>query len=87
MIGIMGAMHEEILELKKELINIVESNIAGMVFFEGEIHGKNVVVVESGIGKVNAAVCATILIGKFNYIWTTNPFTLATKNTFTQINW
>ena len=37
-----------------------------MDFYQGTIKDKNVVVVRSGIGKVNAAICAQILIDKFN---------------------
>lgn len=65
MIGIIGAMHEEIIELKKEISDLSEKTSAGMSFFEGNLHNKKVVLVESGIGKVNAAVCAAILIEKF----------------------
>jgi adenosylhomocysteine nucleosidase len=38
---------------------------AGMTFCEGELNGKEVVVVQSGIGKVNAAICTQILVDDF----------------------
>ena len=39
---------------------------ASMQFYKGVLCGKKVVVVRSGIGKVNAAVCTQILADKFN---------------------
>ena len=39
---------------------------ASMQFCKGTLCGKNVVIVRSGIGKVNAAICAQILADKFN---------------------
>ncbi|SFS06355.1 5'-methylthioadenosine/adenosylhomocysteine nucleosidase [Anaeromicropila populeti] len=64
--GIIGAMEEEvsILKDKMKLNNIVK--IASMEFCEGELSNKQVVIVRSGIGKVNAAICTQILIDKFH---------------------
>lgn len=39
--------------------------VAGMDFFQGTLNGKEVVVVRSGIGKVNAAVCTQVLADRF----------------------
>lgn len=66
MIGIIGAMHEEIIELKGLMENIEEINLASFTYFKGKLEGKNVVLVESGIGKVNSAVCTTLLLQEFN---------------------
>ena len=65
-IGIIGAMEEEVAVLKEsmDIEKIVEH--ASMQFYKGVLCGKKVVVVRSGIGKVNAAVCAQILADKFN---------------------
>ena len=65
-IGIIGAMDEEVKELQKLMKNTRVESIATMDFYQGTIKDKNVVVVRSGIGKVNAAICAQILIDKFN---------------------
>lgn len=65
-IGIIGAMNEEIIELKSVMKNIAEENIGNLLFFKGELEGKNVVLVECGIGKVNAAICATIMKEHFD---------------------
>ena len=65
-IGIIGAMELEVAELKSKMntSNIVKK--AGMEFYEGTLNGANVVIVRSGIGKVNAALCVQILVDIFN---------------------
>lgn len=60
-IGIIGAMDEEVIKLKDCLTDVTIKSIASMEFFEGKLSDKDVVVVRSGIGKVNAAICAQIL--------------------------
>jgi len=65
-IGIIGAMDIEIELLKKDLELRNTLNKASMEFYEGELIGKEVVLVRSGIGKVNAAVCTQILIDDFD---------------------
>ena len=66
MIGIIGAMEEEVAALKEDMI--VEETVeqASMVFCKGQLCGKEVVVVRSGIGKVNAGICAQILVDRFH---------------------
>lgn len=64
-IGIIGAMSEEIIELKSLLENIEEKNIGEIKFYLGKISGKEIVLVESGIGKVNAAITTTLLINQY----------------------
>lgn len=60
-IGIICAMEEELAPLKRNM-DIRETRIkARMEFIEGLLEEKDVVMVISGIGKVNAAVCAQIL--------------------------
>ena len=64
-IGIIGAMETEVSALKEEMkVNQVVTK-AGMNFFEGTLHGKAAVVVQCGIGKVNAAMCVQILADLF----------------------
>lgn len=66
MIGIIGAMEEEILKLKEMMkVDRIEKK-ANMEFYKGILFDKDVVVVRSGIGKVNAAICSQILIDDFN---------------------
>lgn len=64
-IGIIGAMEEEVSKLKKAMTEAVEKEKAGMKFLSGKLYGKDVVVVRSGIGKVNAAICTQILIDEY----------------------
>lgn len=65
-IGIIGAMEEEVAVLNSMIENKKIINIAGLEFNEGTIYEKDVVVVECGIAKVNAAMCTQILISEFN---------------------
>ena len=64
-IGIIGAMEEEIKRLKDKMENVKISSIASMDFYEGNLDKTSVVVVRSGIGKVNAAICTQILVDRF----------------------
>ena len=61
-IGIIGAMEEEVNIIKGKLEEVKVRQIAGMDFHEGCLKGKPVVVVHSGIGKVNGAICTQILV-------------------------
>ena len=65
MIGIIGAMEEEVAHLKEAMQ--VEKTVerAAMTFVKGKLDGKDVVVVRSGIGKENAGICAHILADLF----------------------
>ena len=64
-IGVIGAMEEEIAMLKEKGNIITAKNIVGLDFYVAGLAGKSVVLVVSGIGKVNAAVCAQVLIDHF----------------------
>jgi adenosylhomocysteine nucleosidase len=64
-IGIIGAMDEEVTLLKKSMHGVKATVKAGMIFAEGTLWGKETVVVVSGIGKVNMAVCSQMLIDLF----------------------
>ena len=65
-IGIICAMEEELAPLKR-IMSIKESRTkARMEFIEGTLEEKDVVMVISGIGKVNAAVCAQILADDYH---------------------
>ena len=64
-IGIIGAMELEVEALKEQMDvkNIVEK--ASMKFYEGTLRGRDVVIVQCGIGKVNAGICVQILADLF----------------------
>ena len=64
-IGIIGAMEVEVASLKERMKDVQVVHKASMEFYAGMLENKNVVVVRSGIGKVNAAVCTQILIDDF----------------------
>lgn len=65
-IGIIGAMSEEVQGFKKRLSNLDEERIGNLVFYTGVMHGKDIVLLETGIGKVNAAIGATLMIEAFD---------------------
>ena len=64
-IGIIGAMELEVTTLRSlmEIENTVKK--ASLTFYEGKLEGKDIVLVQCGIGKVNSALCAQILISEF----------------------
>lgn len=64
-IGIIGAMAEEVSILKENMKDVQIVKKAGMDFYTGTLEEKQVVIVMSGIGKVNAAVCTQILVDLF----------------------
>ena len=60
-IGIIGAMELEVETLKSKMNVVKTTKKANMEFFEGTLNGVEVVIVRSGIGKVNAGICTQIL--------------------------
>lgn len=64
-IGIIGAMEIEVAQLKEAMQTRRMVTKAGMVFAEGVLENREVVVVRSGVGKVNAAICTQILADEF----------------------
>ena len=65
-VGIIFAMEEELVALKEYLKLEKEYNIFNLTFYEGIINGVECVLVESGVGKVNAARTTQILIDKYS---------------------
>ncbi|GAB6100601.1 5'-methylthioadenosine/adenosylhomocysteine nucleosidase [Halanaerocella petrolearia] len=64
-LGIIGAMEIEIELLRDDLDLKRTVNKAGMKFYQGILKDKEVILVQSGIGKVNAAICTQILMDDF----------------------
>ena len=64
-LGIIGAMAVEVELLKEKMENLAVTNHAGMEFYDGKLEGIGAVVVQCGVGKVNAAMCAQILCSVF----------------------
>ncbi len=63
--GILGAFSEEVALLEQSLSAARPQTIRGIRFVTGSLKGRRVVVVSSGVGKVNAAMSATLLIDRF----------------------
>jgi len=64
-IGIIAAMQEELALLKEELIDAKSWTRAGIAFYSGALGNHEVILVQSGIGKVQAALTATLLVHEF----------------------
>ena len=65
-IGIIGAMEEEVAAIKDKMQISGVLKKASMEFYKGTLQGKPIVVVRSGIGKVNAGLCTQILVDMFD---------------------
>ncbi|QLB12547.1 adenosylhomocysteine nucleosidase [Bisgaardia hudsonensis] len=61
-IGIIGAMPQEIEILANAMENRTTTKIASSTIFQGKINGQDVALLQSGIGKVAAAIGTTILL-------------------------
>lgn len=66
MVGIIGAMQQEIERLLNDLENKEEINFGIRTFYYGNLYGKEAVIVKAGIGKVNAGVTTSLLIENFD---------------------
>ena len=64
-LGIIGAMAVEIATLKEAMENMSVTQTAGMEFYEGTLSGLPAVLVQCGVGKVNAAMCTQVLCSCF----------------------
>lgn len=71
-IGIIVAMQEELEEIKEYVEDINEKEIKHITFIEGKVEEKNVVLVQCGIGKVNAAMVTQALIDSYNIEYIVN---------------
>ena len=65
-LGIIGAMSVEVETLKSEMSSLTVTKKAGMEFYDGVLEGLPMVVVQCGVGKVNAAMCAQVLCDCFD---------------------
>ncbi|WP_423410182.1 5'-methylthioadenosine/S-adenosylhomocysteine nucleosidase [Heyndrickxia sp. MSNUG] len=64
-VGIIGAMDEEVELLRSKLNDRKDTSLAGSEFYEGKIDSLEVILLKSGIGKVNAAMGTALMIEKF----------------------
>ena len=64
-IAVVGAMEQEIELLRESMANVKHVSFGKFSAYEGELAGKRMVLVLSGIGKVNAAVSTSWVIHQF----------------------
>lgn len=64
-VGVIGAMEEEVVLLREKIESPKTTNIANCEFIEGMLGQHEVILVKSGIGKVNAAIATTLLLETF----------------------
>ncbi|MBY6198657.1 5'-methylthioadenosine/S-adenosylhomocysteine nucleosidase [Vibrio hangzhouensis] len=64
-IGVIGAMEQEVSILKSALSNLEQIQKGGCTFYTGQLDGADIVLLQSGIGKVAAAVGTTILLSDY----------------------
>lgn len=65
-VGIIGAMDEEVVQLLEKMTNKKETMVANCSFVQGILFEKEVVLLKSGIGKVNAAMATAIMHERFS---------------------
>ncbi len=65
-IGIIGAMEQEVTLLRDQIKGLQVHHKAGFEFYSGSLVGHEVVLLRSGIGKVNAAIGTTLLLDDFS---------------------
>lgn len=71
-IGIIAAMNEEMQQIKNIMKDVIENDIHNLKFFEGKIENKECVLVECGVGKVNAARTTQIMIDNYDIEYIVN---------------
>ncbi len=63
--GVIGAMESEVARLRGLMSDVKSETLAGLTFYDGTLGRHRVILVQSGIGKVNAARCTQLLIDKY----------------------
>ncbi|MCI9049984.1 MAG: 5'-methylthioadenosine/adenosylhomocysteine nucleosidase [Coprobacillus sp.] len=66
MIGIIGAMQEEVDEILKLMDLKTTNEYQGYTFYEGIMNQKEIILLRGGIGKVNAAISTTLMMTHYN---------------------
>lgn len=79
-IAIMAAMEEEVQEIKNIMENLEEKDIYALHVYEGTINGLKTILVQTGVGKVNAARTTQIIIDKYNIEYVINVGTAGGLN-------
>lgn len=63
--GILGALDAEVDLIRSQMEITCETPLFGTTYYEGTVHGQEIVLVCCGVGKVNAAICAAAAMDKF----------------------
>ncbi len=79
-VGIIAAMQEEMNEIKNIMTELTENNIYELQFFEGKIGNVECVLVQAGVGKVNASRCTQILIDNYDIEYVVNVGSAGSAN-------
>ena len=79
-VGIIAAMQEEMNEIKNIMTELTEKNIYELQFFEGKIGNVECVLVQAGVGKVNASRCTQILIDNYDIEYVVNVGSAGSAN-------
>lgn len=66
MIGIIGALEEEVIMLRHDMEIQSSSIIAGCEYISGSLNNHDIVITRCGMGKVNAASCTATMIDKYS---------------------
>lgn len=66
MIAILAAMKKELAALLEATTEVATTSIAGKTIHTGRLHGRLVVLAQSGIGKVNAAMTSAIVLSHYD---------------------
>jgi len=66
MVGMLAAMEIELENIINQMDNVKLMFIADKKFYQGQINGTDIVIVLSGIGKVNAAITTTLMLQNFD---------------------
>ena len=65
-IAIIAAMEQELLAIKDKFLKVEEKRLKDLKYYVGRLNDKEVILIRSGIGKVNAARVTQVLIDKFD---------------------
>src|SRR5699024_10340336 len=71
-IGIIGAMEPEVELLKNAMLIEKEDKLAHTTAYTGTLNGKNIVLIQSGIGKVNASIITALMLERYDIDYVIN---------------
>lgn len=63
--AILGALDTELKLIEEKMVDIQPEMVMGIKFLTGILHDRQIVLVKTGVGKVNAAMTITLLLNKF----------------------